>query len=247
MSKFLLLLCTFLAVALPASAAHAASGTAVGVDPDAEARGRTTRTLVVGADIFIGDRIVTDANGLAQIIFTDTTRLVVGPRSSLVLDDYLQRENGSAGKFAINALKGTFRFITGDAAKDRYVITTPTGQIGVRGTTFDLQVGQPATYVMQLRGATINCPVSGSCETLRTRCEIIELSRNEADNLGKAGEMGNSGLRQARGWFPLVASQRALQRPFRDNGAESCLEEAAPRGSLFDRGLARPRNGSDNN
>ena len=38
----------------------------------------------------------------------------------------------SAGRFAINALSGTFRFTTGRAPKDRYVIETPTGTIGVR-------------------------------------------------------------------------------------------------------------------
>jgi hypothetical protein len=224
--------------------AVAASGTAIGVDPDAEARGRTNRTLVVGADIFIGDRIVTDASGLVQIVFSDTTRLVVGPRSSLVIDDYLLRDNGSAGKFAINALSGTFRFITGDAPKDRYIITTPTGQIGVRGTVFDLFSSKSAAYVMQLRGATINCPKGGGdCGTLRDRCEVIELTSGEADNLGKPASMSGSMRREARGWFPFSASQRILMRPFRVSGAENCLKpDNTPPESLFDIDLARPRN-----
>ena len=62
-----------------------AAGSAQGVDPAAEARGGETRTLVVGADIFIGDRIVTGASGQVQILFSDSTKLVVGPRSALLM------------------------------------------------------------------------------------------------------------------------------------------------------------------
>jgi len=66
--------------ALFAGAAMAASGTALGVDPAAQAERRgTTETLVVGADIFIGDRVVTGPQGQVQIRFSDSTELVVGP------------------------------------------------------------------------------------------------------------------------------------------------------------------------
>src|SRR5690606_42119301 len=84
----------------------------------------------------IGDRVVTGPSGQVQILFSDRTELVVGPRSALLIEDYLLRNDGSAGKFAINALSGTFRFVTGGAPKDSYVIKTPTGTIGVRGTAF---------------------------------------------------------------------------------------------------------------
>lgn len=243
MRKLMALFCTGFLGLLAAGEASAASGTAIGVDPDAEARGRTSRSLVVGSDIFIGDRIVTDAGGLVQIVFSDTTRLVVGPRSSLVIDDYLIRDNGSAGKFAVQALSGTFRFISGDARKDRYLITTPTGQIGVRGTTFDLFVDRGASYVMQLRGATINCS-GGECETLKTRCEVVEMARGGVENLGKPGAMRSSERREAREWFPMVVSQRALMRPFRDADAENCLRGVSfsPSPSLGDINILRRNN-----
>ena len=102
-----------------------------------------SRSSSVGSDIFIGDQVVTDARGLVQIKFSDNTKLVVGPNSSLVIEDYLLREDGSGGKLAINALSGTFRFVTGGAAKDRYLIETPTGTIGVRGTELRSQRRRP--------------------------------------------------------------------------------------------------------
>jgi hypothetical protein len=235
-----------------AGSALAASGTAVGVDPDAEARGDTTRTLVVGADVFIGDRIVTDSRGLVQILFDDKTKLVVGPRSALLIDDYLLREDGSAGKFAVTTLSGTFRFITGNSNKKNYVITTPTGQIGVRGTAFDLYVTNAVTYGLRLAGTMIGCPENDprDCDTMGGKCEIGALRSGEMDVLGTFRDLDGDEQRQARKWFRLAASQGGLLRPFRISGAESCLKgssrpnvevEIQPFDSLSDGPPIRPR------
>ena len=92
--------------------AAAPAGKAVGVDPSASNQaGGTTRTLVVGADVGIGDKIVTGASGQVQLVFSDDTHLVVGPSSSLVIQSYLLRGGQTASKFAVNALSGSFRFI----------------------------------------------------------------------------------------------------------------------------------------
>lgn len=211
-----------------AGAAQAAAGTAVGVDPDAEARGSQPRTLVVGSDIFIGDRVVTGSSGLVQIMFSDETRLVVGPRSALLIEDYLLRENGSAGKFAISALSGSFRFITGDAPKDRYEITTPNGIIGVRGTVFDLYINERATYELLLHGKTINCSNSGDCDVLEAKCDYGILTSNEMEVVGDSRrELDAEELDKARGWFMHAVSQGHLLRPFRVSGAEACLRRSS--------------------
>ncbi|MEO6395263.1 MAG: FecR domain-containing protein, partial [Devosia sp.] len=132
-----LVFATFLLAVFSSGPSAAATGTAMGVKIDASIEsGAITRTLVVGDDLLIGDRVVTDKSGLVQILFEDSTELVVGPNSELVIEDYLLRQDGSAGRLAINALSGTFRFVTGLAPKDRYEITTPTGTMGVRGTAF---------------------------------------------------------------------------------------------------------------
>src|SRR5690606_37511727 len=128
MQTFVRSLAASVLMLMPAIAMADATGTAKGVDPDASARrGSETQVLVVGADIFIGDLVKTGPSGQVQIKFSDSTELVVGPRSSLTIEDYLLREDGSAGRLAVNTLAGTFRFVTGNAAKDRYLIKTPTG------------------------------------------------------------------------------------------------------------------------
>jgi hypothetical protein len=231
MRKLALHLVAFILLVATGGSAFAAAGTAVGVDPDAEARGSTTRTLVVGADVFIGDRIVTDARGLVQIIFDDKTKLVVGPRSTLLIDDYLRREDGSAGKLAVNALSGTFRFITGNSAKGKYLITTPTGQIGVRGTAFDFYVTKLATYVLQLHGATINCARNGECETMARVCNYGVIKSGGVATSDRVADLGNDDTAKAGGWFRYSKSQSPLLRPFRVAGADKCLRPSAGSGA----------------
>ena len=81
----------FLSIALVAlmgsgdALAAAAAGKAVGVNPSAiDQIGAASRTLTVGADVAMGDKIVTGPTGQVQLIFNDDTHLVVGPSSSRV-------------------------------------------------------------------------------------------------------------------------------------------------------------------
>lgn len=232
MLKFVSRVALAIVLSAAAGAALAASGTAMGVDPSAEAQGKQTRTLVVGSDIFIGDRVVTGPQGQVQILFSDQTKLVVGPRSALLIEDYLLRENGSAGKFAINALSGSFRFVTGGAPKDRYVITTPTGTIGVRGTAFDLWVGGSAFYQLLYHGSTINCPPGvplgdPRCVIATDTCDLVQVSSNLAELLGHADNVTGQARNQLRAWFLWAVSQNPLLRQFRIQNAERCVNRPA--------------------
>jgi len=201
-----------------------ASGKALGVDQDARSETKAgVKQLVVGADIFLGDKVVTDARGLVEIKFSDNTKLVVGPNSSLVIEDYLLRDDGSSGKLAINALSGTFRFVTGGAAKDRYLIKTPTGTIGVRGTGFDLTGDGRHFSVMLYHGAVVICNNAGKCVTLDDVCEIGMADLSDAVILGNGREMNNQDREQMRGMFPYAVDESDLQGQFRIARARECL------------------------
>ena len=91
------------------------------------------RILAVGSDVFLGDLVTTDSAGQAQLLFDDGTRMVVGANSSLVIEEFLFRGKAAENTFAVRALGGAFRFISGDSGAQNYVIRTPTGTIGVRG------------------------------------------------------------------------------------------------------------------
>ena len=198
------------------SGAMAAGGIALGVRPAATAAtGAETRVLQVGADLFIGDRVITGDNGQVQIKFDDETELVVGPNSSMLLEDYLLRADGSAGKLAINALSGTFRFVTGTAPKDKYLIKTPTGTIGVRGTALDFNVDEAGTKVLLYHGAVILCNLKNICVTLDGTCQIGEYDVSDSQILGPTSDL--------KAMFKYSESQTPLLREFWVEKARECL------------------------
>jgi hypothetical protein len=236
-----------LALMLPfAGSAVAASGTAMGVDPAAEAeRDGGTQTLVVGADVFIGDRVVTGPSGQVQILFSDNTELVVGPRSALVIEDYLLRDDGSAGRLAVNALSGTFRFVTGGAPKDRYIITTPTGTIGVRGTAFELTVVGLLSYVLRQHGIVVLRPDVGDEVILDDSCEFGIIGEDGAEVLGNTDDVKGEDRERLKEIFAYANSEAGLMGKFRIEGATRCLKRPAggdtPAKSISETGSGVPQ------
>ncbi len=231
MTKFLNALFLLLAIAVAASPAAAATGVALGVDTDARAEtGSDIRVLAVGSDVFIGDRVVTDAKGLVQIKFSDETELVVGPNSELLLEDYLLRSDGSVGKFAVNALSGTFRFVTGNGAKDDYQIKTPTGTIGIRGTAFDFFVTRRFTRVLMFHGSTNLCNRNGNCVTLAETCEVGESNPGISLALGYTDDFIGELREEMRTSFRYANNQSPLLRDFRLPQVRTCGLSGPPRG-----------------
>ncbi|WP_417310231.1 FecR family protein [Devosia sp.] len=215
----------FLAAMIAAAGpAVAADGSALGVDSGAVVRaGAEVKILRVGSDLFIGDKVETDASGLVQIRFADTTELVVGPNSALVLEDYLLRADGSSGNFAVNALTGTFRFVTGNAPKERYAINTPSGTIGIRGTAFDFTVTAGTTNVLLYHGAATLCARAAKCATLSDTCQVGRFDRKQSEVLGDTGSVDARTRATLRAGFLYAVSQRPLLREFRVRSAEKCL------------------------
>ena len=203
-----------------------AVGNAEDVDPAARAiYERVDGPLLVGADIFIGQQIITTELGQVEILFRDGTRLAIGPRSQMTIEDYLIRNNGSAGKFAIDALKGTFRFVTGSAPKDSYEIKTPTGTIGVRGTAFDFFVDENGHVVLLLyHGAATLCSVGGECTEVADRCDLGTMTEHDSALLGSSRKLTRPDIDAMRASLPFAVSQLGLQRPFWVDKARECLK-----------------------
>ncbi len=225
------LLTAVLVAAAPGMSLADAAGSALGVDPAATALNNETRTLVVGSDVFIGDLIQTGPKGQVQIMFADTTELVVGPSSALMIEDYLIREDGGAGKLAIDMLSGAFRFATGDAAKDRYVIGTPTGTIGVRGTEFDVRVARPdepnagATWILLYDGAIQFCNVANVCQIIESFCDVGHMNDDEAVVIGDSRQTKGELRQQLQHDFIYAMSQNSLLREFWFRQARDCLNK----------------------
>lgn len=197
-----------------AAPAQPVAGKAVDSKPAArKINAEVSVVIVTGTAVTTGDRITTDAAGLVHLVFSDATKLVVGPRSSLLIESYLLRSRSRANNFTIRALGGSFRMFTGKSSKKAYKIKTPTATIGVRGTTFDLSVQRNgATRVVLFDGAATVCGNNGRCEVLNRPCAMAEASPRRNVRLLEDERTRVARVRQD---FPFIVSQRPLQRGFR--------------------------------
>ncbi|MEM6490436.1 MAG: FecR domain-containing protein [Pseudomonadota bacterium] len=93
------------------------------------------RALTLGADVWRGDRLRSDAAGGCALRFADDTLFDIGASSEITIDAFVYDEGSTA--FAASVLMGGFRFITGQIASRNpptFQVRTPTAVIGVRGT-----------------------------------------------------------------------------------------------------------------
>jgi hypothetical protein len=157
--------------------------------------------LVVNGPVHRDERIRTSQSGLGQFVFIDGTKLAVGWGSSVVIDKFVFDDSDSVKKLSIKAAKGTFRWISGNSKSSAYEILTPAGTIGVRGTAFDVNVGQDGTTAVVLLNGSAQFCGPGGCRELKQRCDCVVAKRN--------GDM-TAVRRVDRGILRTLGSPRAL-------------------------------------
>lgn len=99
------------------------------------------RTLKTGDDVYLNDRVVSDAGGKAQLIFLDRSTLTLNANTDLTLDTYVYDPATAGGTMSVSSVKGAFRFVGGALSKKQPVtIKTPVATIGIRGGIADTNV-----------------------------------------------------------------------------------------------------------
>ena len=107
------------------------AGTCVGVS-----EGRS-ESLTSGSVVHLNEKLTTDVGARLEVAFDDGTRVTLGEKAELVLDDFVYRPSGASRFHA--AASGSFRYISGKlgpGASRVATVTTPVALIGVRGTDF---------------------------------------------------------------------------------------------------------------
>ena len=119
----------------PVTASAQTIGNVTSVKPQAEGvHGGNTRTLSTGVDVHASETIRTGDAGVAGLRFRDSSNLSVGPKSVVRLDKFVYDPNRSTGSVAVEATRGSFRFVTGSQNRGGDVkIKTPHGTLGIRG------------------------------------------------------------------------------------------------------------------
>jgi hypothetical protein len=140
---------------------------------------RDTRTLQAGDRVHQDETIEVGLDGSSELKLDDETKLALGPGSHLTLDKFVYDPAKASGSIVLDLVKGTFRFMTGVAAKPTYVIKTPAAAITVRGTIFDVYVQDNGlSWLLLHEGAVQVCNQRGQC---RVHDEPGKLIRITAD------------------------------------------------------------------
>ncbi len=111
-------------------------------------RGGDTIPAAEGMKLLVGDTLVTGPDGSLGAIFRDNSSISMGPDSSFAVRDF--EFAPEAGKYGllIRITRGSLAYLSGLIGKlspESARFETPTATIGIRGTRFAVQVGEPVT------------------------------------------------------------------------------------------------------
>ena len=185
-----------LAAAFAANASEQRIGAAAAVVPATS--GTTVSGMSVqiidGSNVFHRERVVTEAEGRAQLIFLDGSAVTIGPRSDVTLDEFVYDPDQRLAGATINASRGVLRYVGGKISKTVDVkINTPTATIGVRGGIVVVDIEQGGrTNAYFLYGERMSVTSDGMTEVAQRPGSIISLNPGRpptAPRLASPGEM----------------------------------------------------------
>jgi hypothetical protein len=165
------------------------------------------RTLQMGDNVRQDELIEVSPDGKSELKLYDETKLALGPGARLLLDKFVYDSERSSGTIALNLIKGSFRFITGLAAKRSYLVRVPNASITVRGTIFDVYIQEDnVVWLLLHEGAVRVCNDVGQCRILDTPGELIRIA---GDRVGAPSRWASLPSRQSVVFddaFPFVAT-----------------------------------------
>lgn len=145
-------------------------------------QGTQVRTIHINDPVFQDEVIRTNPDAEAELVFLDDSRLHVGPKSRVTLDNFVYNANSNGGNFVVNISVGSMRFISGKIPKKAFALKTPTATIGIRGTDFDVTVADDGTTNLYVR--------SGAVHFSNLAGEAVEVGPGEAATIAPTQSNG---------------------------------------------------------
>ncbi|HEY8242042.1 MAG: FecR domain-containing protein [Vicinamibacteria bacterium] len=137
-------LAVFVACLLSASAFAQAGRVVMAVGDVAIVRGADRVRVSAGANVGVGDAIVTGNDGHTQVRFADDALVAIKPGSEFRIEAYTFNGRADGSERAVFRLvRGGFRTLTGQIGqvnRDTYQVLTTQATIGIRGTHYQLEV-----------------------------------------------------------------------------------------------------------
>ena len=105
------------------------------------------RRMREGETLIQNQKVQTGVDSAAQLVFLDDTKLVIGARSEVKLDDFIYQPDTSLTKGKLDLVRGVLRFVSANATRVDLSIKTQVAVLGVRGTVFDVLASSRQTEV----------------------------------------------------------------------------------------------------
>jgi hypothetical protein len=136
-----------------------------------------------GDAVVFRETLQTLEDSSAMIRFIDDSKLSLGAKSKVVIDEFVFDPEQTKGNALIDISVGTLRFVTGDMPKGGVVIKTPTATLTLRGTDVLVHVHPD--------GTTDTTVYDGKVEAHNIITdEVTNMLPGEGATLGYAGTVG---------------------------------------------------------
>jgi hypothetical protein len=190
---------------------------------------RDIRDLGRGDAVHQDETVEVGSNSVGEIVLDDKTKLALGPGSRLLLDKFVYNGERGRGDIVFDLVKGTFRFVTGVAAKNSYRIRTPTAALTVRGTIFDVYIDDDSgMWILLMEGAIRACNDQGTCRMLDRPGQILRVSpRGELSQPARWAQLPGRQALDFDTAFPFVANPPGVD-PNPTLTKEAILASAVP-------------------
>jgi hypothetical protein len=190
---------------------------------------RDVRDLGRGDAVHQDETVEVGSNSVGEIVLDDKTKLALGPGSRLLLDKFVYNGERGRGDIVFDLVKGTFRFVTGVAAKNSYRIRTPTAALTVRGTIFDVYIDDNSgMWILLMEGAIRACNDQGTCRMLDRPGQILRVSpRGELSQPARWAQLPGRQALDFDTAFPFVATPPGVD-PNPTLTKEAILASAVP-------------------
>jgi hypothetical protein len=174
---------SMLALSVHAADPAFAAGPQVGAVSRIQASGEALRDgrihpLNSGSAVHQGDELRTGKGARLEVRLLDDTTLTLGESARVVVDDFVFDPGRGVGAVAVDALTGSFRFVTGrlSTLRERQVaIRTSFADIGIRGTDFWAGPIRGVYGVLLLDGA-IDVTAAGTTRSLDTAGSGVDIA-----------------------------------------------------------------------
>lgn len=128
-----------------------------------------------------GDTIITGKDGKVTIELDKDKEVVIGSDTQLLISELVSSIKAESGKTSLNLLGGKVKVSIKEKLKgdSKFEIKTPTSVMGVRGTSFYINVNREtgATYVAVFEGVVSATAVSGTDDTTGGDPVLIEANQ----------------------------------------------------------------------